>query len=148
MEQKIIFFDIDGTIAEPGGSVPVPSALEAMKRAKAKGHKVVLCSGRSRDVLHSMLDFDFDAVVTNGELIHRRHSKGAAVRVLCEHWGLPLSDSIAFGDSMNDTSMLTTAGLGICMGNGGGAVKALADEVCLPYDQAGVLRALEDHGLI
>lgn len=72
MEQKIIFLDIDGTIAEPGGSVPVPSALEAMKRAKAKGHKVVLCSGRSRDVLHSMLDFDFDAVVTNGELIHRR----------------------------------------------------------------------------
>ena len=275
MERKIIFLDIDGTIADPGGMAPIPSALEAMVRARAKGHKVVLCSGRGYDALRPMLDFDYDAVVanagahitcggevlvdfslpletlarmrelldqagilysvmcregsfhtpgyrdlilksarqgsnselsrwvrffeereevtlaeyrgqsaqkiiflapsperiegsaaalanefeccimgtdqfgtTNGELIHRAHNKGAAVRVLCEHWGLPLSASIAFGDSMNDASMLTAAGLGVCMGNGSHELKALADEVCLPYDQAGVLRALEAHGLI
>mgnify|MGYP001151594899 CR=1 FL=1 len=42
MEQRIIFLDIDGTIAEPGSMAPVPSALEAMERAKARGHKLVL----------------------------------------------------------------------------------------------------------
>ena len=49
---------------------------------------------------------------------------------------------------MYDASMLATAGLGICMGNGSDELKVLADEVCPPYDQDGVLRAMETHGLI
>ena len=65
MEQRIIFLDIDGTIAEPGGMAPVPSALEAMERAKARGHKLVLCSGRGYNALRPMLDFGYDAVVAN-----------------------------------------------------------------------------------
>lgn len=275
MERKVIFLDIDGTIAQPGEMSPLPSAREAMERSHARGHRVVLCSGRGYDAVLPFLDFPFDAVVTNagayircgekvlvdyslppetlqfirdqldaadvlysvlcqhgsfstpgyrdliltsvrrhsnsemarwgrffehtqevtlahyrgepaqkvlflarsperlrgpiaalegefeccvmgtdqfgvtnGELVHRAHSKGAAVRRLCDYWGIPPSASVAFGDSMNDVSMLQAAGLGVCLGNGDHRVQAAADEVCLPYDQGGVLRALEAHGLI
>lgn len=84
----------------------------------------------------------------NGELIHRDFSKGAAVRTLCRHWGIPIEDSVAFGDSMNDATMLETAGLGICMGNGDPRLKEIADEVCLPQDQDGLAKAFAAHGWI
>ena len=47
MDTKLIFLDIDGTLTEPGSNTPPASALEAVRRARANGHKVVLCSGRS-----------------------------------------------------------------------------------------------------
>ena len=42
MNRKLIFFDIDGTIAvEPTGEIP-DSAKEAIKKAKENGHLVLL----------------------------------------------------------------------------------------------------------
>ena len=43
--------DIDGTLTEPGYNIPPASALEAIKKAQANGHKVYLCSGRNRAML-------------------------------------------------------------------------------------------------
>ena len=41
MEQKLIFLDIDGTLTEPGKNIPPRSAVEAVRQARGKGHKVV-----------------------------------------------------------------------------------------------------------
>ena len=45
--KKIIFFDVDGTLCQMDGTVP-QSAKEAIKEAQAQGHKMYLCTGRSR----------------------------------------------------------------------------------------------------
>ncbi len=65
MEQKLIFLDIDGTLTEPGKNVPPPSAINAVRRAREKGHKVVLCSGRNYGMLYPVLQFGFDGLVAS-----------------------------------------------------------------------------------
>ena len=47
MEQKVIFFDIDGTLINFGGEFP-ESAKKALEKAKGNGHKIFICSGRSK----------------------------------------------------------------------------------------------------
>lgn len=44
---KIIFLDVDGTLVDYEGNLPA-SAVEAIRKARAKGHRVYLCSGRSK----------------------------------------------------------------------------------------------------
>lgn len=84
----------------------------------------------------------------NGELINRRFNKGAAIRRVCAHLGIPLADTVAFGDSMNDVEMLETAGLGVCMGNGSGELKKRAKAVCPPIGEDGLYRGFQQCGLI
>lgn len=78
MDTKLIFLDIDGTLTEPGSNTPPASALEAVRRAQANGHKVFLCSGRSYGMLSPLLQYGFDGLAGsaggyieyNGELIY------------------------------------------------------------------------------
>ena len=65
MEQKLIFLDIDGTLTEPGKNVPPLSAVEAVRRAREKGHKGVLCSGRNYVMLFPVLEFGFDGLIAS-----------------------------------------------------------------------------------
>jgi len=66
MDKKIIFLDIDGTLTVAGSNVPPASALEAIKKARAKGHKVLLCTGRNPDMLAPVLKYGFDGAVGCG----------------------------------------------------------------------------------
>ena len=45
--QKIIFLDIDGTLVDYEGKLP-KSAVDAINKARLNGHRVYLCSGRSK----------------------------------------------------------------------------------------------------
>ena len=47
MKQKLIFLDIDGTLLPPGEMTVPASAVEAIRQARANGHKVFLCTGRN-----------------------------------------------------------------------------------------------------
>lgn len=86
--------------------------------------------------------------IMNGELINRRFDKGTAVRRLSEYLHIPLENTIAFGDSMNDLEMIETASLGICMENGSPALKKIADSVCPPVSENGLHTAFHQLGLI
>ncbi|MDO4622332.1 MAG: HAD family hydrolase [Eubacteriales bacterium] len=46
MNKKIVFLDIDGTITTFRGELP-ESAGKALKEAKAAGHEIVICTGRT-----------------------------------------------------------------------------------------------------
>lgn len=65
MDQKLIFLDIDGTLTEPGKNVPPPSAVDAVCRAREKGHKVVLCSGRNYGMLFPVMQYGFDGLIAS-----------------------------------------------------------------------------------
>ena len=49
---------------------------------------------------------------------------------------------------MNDKEMLEEAGLSICMENGSEAVKSLADDICPPVCEDGLLEGFFKHHLI
>ena len=58
---KLVFLDIDGTLTPPGSNVPPQSALDAIARARANGHKVFLCTGRNLDMLKPVLQYGLTA---------------------------------------------------------------------------------------
>lgn len=70
-------------------------------------------------------------------------SKGAALVSLCEHLGLPISASLALGDSPNDVSMFEVAGISVAVDNAIEECKQLADLVVASCDECGVAQALE-----
>ena len=61
---KLIFLDIDGTLTVPGENTPPPSAVDAIEKARAKGHKVFLCTGRNPDMLRPLLTYQFDGFIS------------------------------------------------------------------------------------
>jgi len=63
---RIAFLDVDGTILEHG-SVIAPSTVTAIRQARANGHLVWLCTGRSAGDIHpDVLAIGFDGAITNG----------------------------------------------------------------------------------
>ena len=83
----------------------------------------------------------------NGEIINRAFDKGKGVRIVAETFGFELSDTIGFGDSMNDLEMIETVGTSVCMENGSPSVKAVSSMVCPAVDQDGLAWAFEKLGL-
>lgn len=51
--KKYIFIDIDGTLFDHGTGMIPASALEALQRAKAKGHELFICTGRPKPIVES-----------------------------------------------------------------------------------------------
>lgn len=84
----------------------------------------------------------------NGELVNRQFDKGKAVVRVCHHLNIPLCDSIAIGDSMNDKEMLETAGLSICMQNGSEELKKITDDICPSVKEDGIYYAFKKYHLI
>ena len=72
------------------------------------------------------------------------NSKGNAVKILCEKFGFKLEEVIAFGDQMNDISMISIVGLGVAMGNAKDEVKESANYITLTNDQNGVAYAIKN----
>lgn len=83
----------------------------------------------------------------NGEVVNRKFDKGRAVERVCGYFGIPIEDSVAIGDSMNDKEMLEAAGFSICMENGSAGLKELADDVCPSVLRDGVRAAFLKHCL-
>ncbi len=84
----------------------------------------------------------------NGELLKKEYNKGTAVKMVCAHYGIPVEDSIAYGDSMNDLEMMEAAGLSVCVENGSGKIKEMADDICPAVAQDGIYRSFEKYRLI
>ena len=80
-------------------------------------------------------------------MINRKFDKGKGVERVCSFLGVPVEDTVGFGDSMNDMEMLKTVGLSICMANGSSAIKELADDVCPAVGEDGLYRGFVRHGL-
>lgn len=133
--------------------------IRPMKEYKGQpAYKIVIVSQTEEQLEEPrrVLDKDFAFCIQgknpqgfiNGEVVSRQFDKGKAVEMVCRHLQIPLEDSIAMGDSMNDKEMLEAAGLGICMENGSSGLKALADDICPSVKEDGLRHAFEKYGLV
>lgn len=60
---KVIFLDVDGTLWNYEGVIP-ESAKQAIKQARKNGHKVYICTGRSRaEVYQEIWDIGLDGMI-------------------------------------------------------------------------------------
>ncbi len=74
-------------------------------------------------------------------------TKGNALRWCGEQLGFAMDELLAFGDSLNDVSMLEAADTGVCVGNARDDVKALGFSVCGTNEEDGVARYIERYVL-
>ena len=74
-------------------------------------------------------------------------SKGAALTRLAADLGVPVAETLAIGDGVNDISMLRAAGLGVAMGHAAPHVRAAADAVTASNVEDGAARAIERYAL-
>ena len=82
-----------------------------------------------------------------GEVIMRGVDKALGMLKVCEYYGLPMSETIAFGDSSNDIEMLDAAGISVCMGNGSDDAKAVASLICPDVRENGLAEGFRMLGL-
>lgn len=74
-------------------------------------------------------------------------TKGNALRTVSGFLRFDPAEAIAFGDSLNDLSMLQAAGTGVAVANGWEALKQLSDCICGSNNQDGPAHFLNDHYL-
>ncbi|MFV0555709.1 MAG: Cof-type HAD-IIB family hydrolase [Lactovum sp.] len=96
---KIIFLDVDGTLVDYTGELP-ESAVSAIRQARKKGHKVYLCTGRSRaEIYEELWDIGIDGLIGgNGSYIE---SQGEVI----SHHVLSVSDSKKIVDYLHQEKL-------------------------------------------
>ncbi|MBR1476393.1 MAG: HAD family hydrolase [Lachnospiraceae bacterium] len=106
----------------------------------------------ARRAVEETFNFCLDDTVTGnwlvGELINREFSKGTAIHKLCAYYGIPVEDSIAFGDGMNDLEMMEMAGISVCMENGSEYLKSRSTYVCPDVLDDGLLKGFKSLKII
>lgn len=78
----------------------------------------------------------------NLEFTRTGTTKGMGLRVLCDHLGLSIGQTMAVGDTQNDIDILKTAAIGVAMGNARAEVKKIADFITLSNEESGVAHAI------
>ena len=74
--------------------------------------------------------------------------KGTAVRDVASLLGYSVADTIAIGDSDNDTAMLKAAGTSVAMGNAIHGIQAFCDFTTTDIHQDGLANAFKTLGLV
>lgn len=65
-EARIVFLDVDGTMVDHEGRL-ASSVIDAVRSARARGHMVLLSTGRSRaEIPADIIEIGFDGVITAG----------------------------------------------------------------------------------
>ena len=88
---KILFIDVDGTLVDYENNLP-ESAVEAIRLARKHGHKVYICTGRSRaEVYKNIWDIGLDGMIggngsyvedNNHVVMHQLITKEQCIRIV------------------------------------------------------------------
>ena len=137
---------------------PVPELKAHLRETASEGgvQKVMLFSRRGegegqiladirRDMAANFPEIRVTASTGNNlELNSMDAHKGNALRRFAEYLGLTLANCAAFGDGLNDLTMVEAAGMGVAMANAAPDVKSAASRVTLSNDEDGVAVVVEE----
>lgn len=97
-----------------------------------------------KNVLRKMDDITcYGSGKSSIEINYKEVSKGNAVKVLAEYYGISADEIMCIGDNENDVSMIEYAGLGVAMENAIDEVKSVADYVTDSNKEDGVAQAIQ-----
>ena len=80
----------------------------------------------------------------NVEVNKRGVSKGNAIKMLAESYGINRDEIIAIGDNRNDQSMIEYAGLGVAVDNASEDTKSIADIVTVSNEDNAIAKIIEE----
>lgn len=69
-------------------------------------------------------------------------SKGNTLKFMAKHFRIPLEETVAIGDNLNNFTMFENAGMSIAMGNAEDIVKKQATYITKDHDDDGVAYCL------
>jgi hypothetical protein len=141
----------DERIAESFGSLKLPHPEYDPEFYKKRDiYQALIFAGEHEDAYLDGFDdvsfirwheFSLDIVPKGG-------SKAEGIKQMINRLDVSMKDVIAFGDGMNDIEMLQEAGTGIAMGNARPIVKEYADFVTSDAGRDGIVRGLQEIGLL
>lgn len=79
----------------------------------------------------------------NYEVMPKGLSKGASLLEIANFYQIKKEDIIAFGDELNDLTMIESAGVGVAMANAVDTLKEIADYITLSNDEDGIAYYLD-----
>jgi len=82
------------------------------------------------------------------DVISKGVSKAVGIQKLIEHLGIDMSETVAFGDGLNDIEMLQAVGMGIAMENGRVELKKIANAITASPENDGILKGLQKLDLL
>lgn len=101
-----------------------------------------------REIVKKYLEKRNDLKLVSGgwknlEITRDDANKGDALRWLCKAIQIPIEDTVALGDSLNDLDIIKAAGIGVAMGNSMQVLIDVADYVTSTNDECGVAEYIE-----
>jgi Cof subfamily protein (haloacid dehalogenase superfamily) len=132
----------------PDGILPVEAmCAEPVTKVLLMGEPEMISELRARLVEShphvSLVRSDPDLI----QIMHPGVNKGTALKLVADHYTVPMSQVLAIGDATNDLPMLAAAGVKVAMDNAPAEVKAAADWVAPSNNDHGVHAALVRFGL-
>ncbi|MCP1143880.1 Cof-type HAD-IIB family hydrolase [Lysinibacillus endophyticus] len=82
------------------------------------------------------------------DILPKEGSKARGIMKLLERMNIPIENSFAFGDGLNDIEMLQAVGTGVAMGNGHELAKKSADVIAGHVDDDGLAKIMKDLNII
>ncbi len=76
------------------------------------------------------------------EIANKEATKGNAIKILAQKYGITINEVMAIGDQNNDIEMVQTAGVGVAMGNGTQEIKEIADYITTSVENDGFIKAV------
>lgn len=110
--------------------------------------KFFQCESFLKEFFNIVIFSDPKESYINGEIILKHCTKGDGVKFVTEYYGIPIDDSIGYGDSMNDYEMLQVAGYSVVSEKSSDMLKELADDLFEEPDHDGIYKHLKKLKLI
>ena len=82
------------------------------------------------------------------DIVRKEVSKKQGMQILLDDWGITFGEVIAFGDSYNDIELLSSAKVGVAMGNSDDRTKKEADFVTDDIGKDGIWNACKKLGIV
>ena len=126
-------------------NVPMPPVRPASYALGREIYQAVTFLDREHE--HLLLDRVPDLKTTRWhpnflDVIPPTGGKDKGMEAILEYFGIPVEESMAFGDGENDLSMLIRAGIGVAMGTASDEVKRQSDWATDSVDDDGIVKAL------
>ena len=175
MTQPLLDYGFDGAVCSAGGYVfcgdkvlvdlPMEPQLAQGVRSAMERHGVE-CTLEARDATYGSLKmierWSFthrDAGPLNSEAARWRKAmedgmtmsplaEYKGIKAVCDYLGVPLQNSIGFGDSDNDLQMTDVVGISVCMADGSASLKQRCDRIAPSVYEDGIAKEFAALGLI
>lgn len=82
------------------------------------------------------------------DIVPKGSSKLTGIKFLAAHFKVEMSETMVFGDHLNDIEMIEGAGIGVAMGNATAKTKQAADFITKSNDQDGIYAAMKHFEII